>query len=102
MPKSNTLMTTVGKERMLTLLELAKQRTNRNRKSDPLSKRYIKIAREISSHYKISAPKEFKNAICNKCNNVLIPGINCKVRVSSNKYIVYKCECGNEKHVFYK
>ncbi len=95
-------MITIGKERMLRLLELAKQRTTKGKGSDALSKRYIRIAREISSHYKISTPKAFKNAVCNRCNNVLIPGINCKVRLSSGKYVVYKCECGNEKHVFYK
>lgn len=103
MPQRSSLITGIGTERMLRLLELARERTIRDKSSDPLSKRYIKIAREISSHYKISSPREFKNSVCKKCNSVLIPGLNCKVRLASGKkYLVYKCECGKEKHVFYK
>ncbi|MFP3215038.1 MAG: ribonuclease P protein component 4 [Candidatus Micrarchaeota archaeon] len=94
----------IANERIEKLLELAEQRTRENNElSRKLAKRYVKLARDISMHYKVSIPKEKKQMICKKCNNFLIPGINCSVRIaSSKKYVVYKCECGAEKHIFYK
>jgi len=94
----------IAKERVEKLLELAEQRTRENNElSRKLAKRYVRLARDISMHYKVGIPKEKKRIICKRCNNFLIPGINCSVRIaSSNKYVVYKCECGAEKHIFYK
>lgn len=75
----------------------------RIRCADNFEKRYVQLARKISAHYRIRIPQGLKNRICKNCNNLLAPGINCKVRVASgNKYIVYSCECGHEKHIFYK
>jgi len=96
----------IAKERIEKLLELAEHRTRENNElSRKLAKRYVRLARDISMHYKVGIPKDKKQTMCKKCNNFLIPGINCSVRIaSSNKYVVYKCkcECGAEKHIFYK
>jgi len=68
-----------------------------------LSKRYIITLRKISSHYKVTIPRRMKDRICTNCNAVLMPGLNCKIRVvSSHRYVAYKCNsCGREAHVHY-
>lgn len=93
----------IAGERIERLFKLAEERTRLGtERSDKLSKRYIGLARRISSHYKVKMPKKIRDGICKKCNSVLIPGINAKVRKSSHGYMAYKCNCGAEKRVFLK
>ncbi len=90
----------IAKERIDLLYNLAKSEYT----SDPeLSRRYIRIMREIGRHYKITLPKEIKRGICRKCNTILIPGKSASVRLASGKrYIVYKCQnCKSEMHIHY-
>ncbi|MGB9732571.1 MAG: ribonuclease P protein component 4 [Candidatus Micrarchaeia archaeon] len=100
----NELIEDIAQERINRLLELAEERALENTSfSLKLSKRYVELARRISMHYKVKISKEKKERICKNCNNFLVPGINCTVRLaSSKKFVVYKCECGAEKHIFYK
>ncbi len=99
--KNNALVEEICIARMQRLAELAEERAKEGSSlSKGLEKRYVKIARKISSHYKVSMPKEIDNKICKKCNNLLVPGINCSVRLATGGYLVYKCECGAEKHVY--
>ncbi len=67
------------------------------------SKRYVSSLRKISSHYKVTIPKRMRDRICTKCEVVLVPGLNCSIRVvSSHRYVAYKCSaCGGEAHVHY-
>ena len=93
----------LAEERVRRLFSLAYSRTAASKESDKLARRYIGIARRISSHYKIKIPSELKRAACRKCNSMLMPGKNCTVRLVADKgYIIYRCECGNENRVFYK
>lgn len=95
MHKNERLIEQVALERISRLYSLAVKSTTESRKSTPLSKRYVKIAREISSHYNVKMPQRIKNGICRNCGNVLVPGINCHVRISSStKQAIYRCECG--------
>jgi len=99
----NKVVKEIAFERIKRLLELAEEKARENTEySRMLEKRYVKLAREISAHYRVKIPKELKQKICKKCNNFLIPGINCSVRkVSGNPgYLVCKCECGAEKKIF--
>ena len=104
MLKKNPVIKEIATWRMQRLFSLASERTKKNGSdSERLAKRYVNIAKEISSHYKVKMPKEIKNAICSNCSNVLVPGLNCRVRLASSKrYVAYVCECGEEKHIFYK
>ncbi len=101
--RNESLVKEISESRIATLFEMAEKCTEENTKeSKNLSKRYVELARKISRHYKVRIPKKFRSKICKKCGNFLVPGINCNVRVvSSNKYICYKCECGNEIRIFY-
>lgn len=94
----------VAQERINILAGLAEEAEISNiPQSFALAKRYIGIARKISSHYKVKIPKRISDRICKSCNNFLVPGVNCRVRKASvPDCIVYKCSCGEEKRVFPK
>ena len=103
MIKNQKLVKTVAQGRIRRLLDMAKTRTLQQRSSDALSKRYVHIAQNIVTHYKVRAGREMKNEVCSGCDSVLIPGVNCSVRLASTYgYIVYRCRCGDEKHVYYR
>jgi ribonuclease P protein subunit RPR2 len=102
--KNVSLIKKVALGRIRMLLALAEAKTIENtQESRRLAKRYVTLARNMSSRYKISIPKELKNKVCTNCGNFLVPGIDCSVRVASvHGYVAYVCECGKERHVFYK
>ncbi len=104
MMKNEHLLSEMAKERIFKLVDLAKARTIRMGSTDELSKRYIKIAKEMKSHYGVRSANSINKMLCKTCNSVIVPGMNAKVRISSqNDYKVVICSrCGTEKHLFYK
>ncbi len=99
----NKTVKRVAQERVQRLLDLAYDRTYKSGGRDQLAKRYISLARHITSHYKIPTEARLRKYTCTKCNSTLIPGRNCTVRlVQSKGYLSYKCECGHENHIFYR
>ncbi len=103
MIRNQELVKDVAEGRIRRLISLAKARTLQQRGSDALSKKYVQIAHNIVSHYKVSAGREMKREACAGCDSVLIPGVNCSVRLASQYgYIVYRCRCGEEKHIRYR
>jgi ribonuclease P protein subunit RPR2 len=102
--KNSEIVGRIATKRIEILLDLAEKRTvERTPESKRLARRYTDLARRIREHYKVPAGEVVKRSVCKKCGNFLIPGINCSVRMASSKgYMVYVCECGEEKHIFYK
>jgi ribonuclease P protein subunit RPR2 len=102
--KNINLVAKIASGRISTLLAAAESRTvEKSDESNKLAKRYTHLAQRIRSHYNVGIPKELKHRICKKCGNFLVPGVNCKVRVASvHGYVAYVCECGAERHLFYK
>ncbi len=101
--KGNKVQQEVAQYRITRLFDLAKESLNPKSPMNGLGSRYIRIAEEISSHYRIKIPDNVRLYICRSCHNPLVPGINAKVRVVSEKgYIAYTCACGAERHIFYK
>ncbi|VVB77232.1 Ribonuclease P protein component 4 [uncultured archaeon] len=102
--KNESLVRKVALGRIARLLDMARDRTIENtEKSRMLAKRYTRLAREIASHYRIRRRSDAERTVCKKCGNLLVPGINCKVRLASSKgYVAYVCECGEEAHLHYK
>ncbi len=94
----------IALERIEKLFELAAEKeAGGGEDGMRLAKRYTRLLKKIGMHYKVPLPKRIKNGICSGCGAVLIPGRNCTVRMASSEgYAVYKCECGNEKHIFYR
>ncbi|MEM2108666.1 MAG: ribonuclease P [Candidatus Bathyarchaeia archaeon] len=89
-----------------TVKQIAKQRirilfhqARRVHKSNPqLSRRYITIARKIAMAAKIRLPTAYKRQICRKCNTLLVPGDNCRVRIKQKRepHVVITClNCGH-------
>jgi len=89
----------IALERIEILFEEAKKIIKEDKE---LSRKYVERLLLIAKHYKVRLPKEIKNYICKKCKSVLIPGYNATVRVTHKGYVVIKCECGEEKHIFLK
>ena len=52
--------------------------------------RCVEIALKISTKTKTPIPREFKRRFCKKCHSYLVPGENCRIRVSGGKII---CSC---------
>ena len=101
--RNEKLTRSIAEGRIDRLFKLAKDRSLANMAADRLSKRYIGIAETIISHYKAGQNTHIKREVCKKCKSVLIPGINCSIRLASNAgYRVILCSCGEEKHLFYK
>ena len=71
------------------------------RENKDLSERYTYIAKRILTSKKIKLPREEKFLICRSCNKLLIPGVNCRVRLKQG-FLTYKClNCGNVRKVKY-
>src|SRR5271167_3615431 len=104
MIKNEHLLSEIAKERIFRLVELAKARTIKLGSPDALANRYIKIAKEMKSHYGIRSANSINKMLCKTCNSVIVPGMNATVRMSSqNSYRAIVCSrCGTEKHLFYK
>ncbi len=98
--KSGSMVKKIATERIGILYRLAKEA----RDSDPeLAARYLKIIKQISSHYRVKLDKTIRNSICKKCGSLLVPGKNLSVRlVSSKKQVLYKClDCGYQRRIHY-
>ena len=91
----------VGIARIGVLFRLAAVRTGKGTPEDKrLAKRYLRLAGQISRHYKIPLSKAADSQVCKKCGNLLVPGRNCTVRVSSSGFLAYLCECGSTTKLF--
>ncbi|MCL4365084.1 MAG: ribonuclease P [Candidatus Marsarchaeota archaeon] len=101
--RNEKLTKSIAEGRVDTLFRLAKSRTLANMATDRLSRRYIGIAESIISHYRVGRNTHIKMEVCKKCKSILVPGMNCSVRLASNTgYRVILCICGEEKHLFYR
>ena len=91
------MLSRIIKERIERLFELAEE----NIKTHPeRSKRYISLARKLSTRYNFRLSPKMKNKFCKKCNSLFIPGYNVAVKLNSRKgRIEYHCNCGGIKNI---
>ncbi len=72
------------------------------RSKPELGKRYVFLARKLSSKAKVRIPRELKRKFCKHCNLYFIAGTNYTVR-TTGKTITYTCKsCGNWTRIGYK
>ena len=94
--KTREAVASVATERFQILLDQAKQMA---RKDEKLSRRYVSLARKISSRTKVRIPRESKMYLCKGCGLALVPGYNAKIRLHAHTTgIVISClSCGAVK-----
>ena len=67
-----------------------------------LSRRYVVLARKLSTRYKTKFSQNQKRLFCKKCNAYLKNGMNSMIRLTHGK-IVHTClECKDVKRMVYK
>lgn len=66
-----------------------------------LSDRYVSLAQKIGMRYRVSLPSELKRKVCKTCNNFLVPGGNCRVRLKDGFVIITCMGCGSVKRYPY-
>ncbi len=94
--KTRAAVGTVAAERFQILLDQAKKMAWTDEK---LSRRYVSLARKISSRTKVRIPRESKMYLCKGCGLALVPGHNAKIRLHAHTTgIVISClSCGTVK-----
>ncbi len=94
--KTRAAVGTVAAERFQILLDQAKKMAWTDEK---LSRRYVSLARKISSRTKVRIPRESKMYLCKGCGLALVPGHNAKIRLHAHTTgIVISClSCGAVK-----
>lgn len=89
----------IASERISILLALAREKI----KEEPdLAQRYVELAREIGMHYKARIPSEYRRIICRNCKQLIIPGMNCRVRTRTRResHLVITClVCGGQTRI---
>jgi len=92
MPKhpknTKNIVKEIANSRMLYLFQKAHEIFPDNK---TLANKYIYLARKYAQRAKIEIPFEWKKRICHKCKMFLYPGVNCRVRIHSQK--------GNGSHI---
>ena len=58
------------------------------------AKRYVVLARKLSSRYKIPIPARHKRSFCKNCSAFWVPGRNCTFRTRLKRLIVRCLDCG--------
>ena len=99
--KNSGLIKRIAEERINILYGLARESYLEG--GTDLSRRYVRLIRQISEHYHIRLGRKFKRNICKKCNSILIPGANLKTKLASSKrLVIYICrDCGTEYRIPY-
>jgi ribonuclease P protein subunit RPR2 len=67
------------------------------------SKRYVQLARKISTRTKVRLKPLQKQYLCKNCGILLVPGINARVRIRPGKIRIITClECNTlRRYPFY-
>ena len=94
--KTRAAVASVATERFQILLDQAKSMALTDER---LSRRYVSLARKISSRTKVRIPRESKMYLCKGCGLALVPGRNAKIRLHAHTTgIVISClSCGAVK-----
>src|SRR5436189_4170703 len=94
--KTRAAVASVATERFQILLDQAKKTAWTDER---LSRRYVTLARKISSRTKVRIPRESKMYLCKGCGLALVPGHNAKIRLHAHTTgIVISClYCGAVK-----
>ncbi|MCJ7771094.1 ribonuclease P protein component 4, partial [Candidatus Bathyarchaeota archaeon] len=72
-------------------------------KTNPMrAQHYFKRARELGMRYKIRFPLQFRQLICRSCKQLIVPGINSRIRLQRRPepHKAITClECGGIRRI---
>jgi ribonuclease P protein subunit RPR2 len=66
---------------------------------EELAQRYVVLARRISMASRMRIPREYRRQMCRGCKKLILPGVNCHVRIQQRRepHIVVTCGyCGKQ------
>jgi ribonuclease P protein subunit RPR2 len=89
----------IARERIEILFRLALEVFHYNPR---LAQRYVDLARRISMKNKVRIKKQWKLLICKNCKRLLIPGVNCRIRLQQRRepHLVISClDCEGIKRI---
>lgn len=81
-------------QRIVRLFEAASEVYHR---CPEVADRYVELARRISMRCRVRIPKPLRRRFCHNCYCFLVPGANCRVRLSPRRspHVVVTClKCG--------
>lgn len=67
-----------------------------------LAQRYFQLARRLCVKYKVKLSKKWRLLICKKCKKLIVPGLNCRVRLQKRRepHLTITCiHCGLSKRI---
>ncbi len=70
-------------------------------KQKALARRYVALARQVSTRHRIRIPKPYKRFYCRKCDSLLVPGKSSRVRLTRGKVSITCLECGSVRRYGY-
>jgi ribonuclease P protein subunit RPR2 len=87
----------IALQRIHELFQLARDTIHEN---EELAQHYVAIARRVSMAARVCIPREYRRQICRGCKKLILPGVNCRVRIQQRRepHVVITCGyCG--KHM---
>jgi len=93
----NGTVSEIGAQRIDTLL-VESEKAVRDGRTDR-SRRYVDIARSIGMKSRVKMPRDKK--YCKNCHVALVPGVNCRVRLSNHKVCITCGMCGEVRRYPY-
>lgn len=84
----------VALQRAQRLLSLAEERFSGDASDRELSHRYAGLARRIAMRTRTRLPSSMRRRICQGCHHFLVPGKNCRIRLTTSKLTLTCLDCG--------
>ncbi|UCF07520.1 MAG: ribonuclease P [Thermoplasmata archaeon] len=93
-------MVGIAGERIDMLFSMAEREAlaHRYQRSD----RDVELARKIGMRYNVRIPGHFRRRFCKHCHAYLLPGRNCRTRLSGKTVTVHCEKCGRFMRMHYK
>jgi len=93
-PRDKKILRRIVRERIIRLFQLAEE----NAEAHPeRARRYVELARKLSTKNKVPIPREWKRRFCKNCGAFWIPGKNVIIRTKPRPqpHVEFIClECG--------
>lgn len=84
----------IALQRAERLLALAEERFSGDTSDRELSHRYAGLARRIAMRTRTRLPSGMRRRICQGCHHFLVPGKNCRIRLTNSKLTLTCLDCG--------